>query len=129
MTYLHHHGLTCWFRFSFHKNLMKAELQIELITSMLSFFHPRENTCDNSTSTLLHTGHEKPLSSDFMCFVFSLSSRPLPKTLLFAPITIAIPLAQPSHSFFWVTFCETSLFCNVPSVDWMRNVSFELLSS
>ena len=83
----------------------------------------------NLTSTFLHTAHEKPLSSDFMCFVFSLSSRPLPKTLLFAPITIAIPLAQPSHSFFWVTFCETSLFCNVLSVDWMRSVSFELLSS
>ena len=50
------------------------------------FFHPRENTCDNSTSTLLHTSHEKPLSSDFMRFLFSLSSRPLPK-LFSSPIT------------------------------------------
>ena len=80
VTYLQHPGLTCWFRSSFHKKTDANKIgHFKAI-----FLYPRENTCASSTSTVIHSGHEKPLSSDFMRFVFSLSSRPLPKTPLFA---------------------------------------------
>ena len=114
VTYLHHHGLTCWFRFSFHKNLMKTELQIELVTSMLSFF------IQGRTHVITQPQHSytlvmKSLLALTLCVLCLVSLRG------HYPNSSLRPLPR-SQNFFWVTFCSTgcrTLFCHL-SLDWRR---------